>query len=245
MDKKHQTLIAALDKALPFGFSMQEGFEQFITGHLPLRDEYGNKLNPYDYIGKSGRSLIRAAATSQEKWGESLNFLQKYQTVRTGSPVRCQTAVSETNLDLVASVQEHLRRLSETFGKNHRQQSWLYRQHLRGIDKLSRIFEVQHSEEEARQDGLSISFVPVENAIATYIAGCLSDYPSQKRGIRRIRALVRAYRVVTPLRDGSPSVSLGRVYSLIEDNFEGSCLRKFLGIMIAGHMNTTPQVVTF
>ncbi len=170
---------------------------------------------------------------------------RKHQTVRTDSPACHQTAVPETNPDSAASVQECLRQLSETFGKDHRPQSWLCRRYLRGIGMLSRIFEVQRSEEEARQDGLSTSFAHVEKAIATYIAGCLSDYPSRKRGIRRIRALVRDYRVVTPLRDGSPSVSLGRVYSLIEDNFEGSCLRKFLGIMIAGHINTTPQVVTF
>lgn len=170
---------------------------------------------------------------------------RKHQTVRTGSHAFRQTAAPETNPDSAASAQEYLRQLSETLGMTHCRQSWLCRQYLRGIDMLSRIFEVLRSEEEARQDGLSTSFSHVEKAIATYIAGCLSDYPSRKRGIRRIRALVRDYRVVTPLRDGSPSVSLGRVYSLIEDNFEGSCLRKLLGIMIAGHINTTPQVVTF
>lgn len=182
---------------------------------------------------------------SREKEAAALNFAEKRSTVRTGSPVRGQKAVSGTDLDSAALVQACLRQLSENLDKIHCQQSWLCRKHLREIDRLSRIFEVQRSEEEARRDGLSISFESVEKTLATYIAECLSDYPLRKRGIRRIRALVRDYRVVTPLRDGSPSVSLGRVYSLIEDNFEGSCLRKFLGIMIAGHMNTTPQVMTF
>lgn len=182
---------------------------------------------------------------SQEKTAESLNLAEKRPVIRTDFPARRQTGASGTMPDPAASVQACLRQLSETFGKSHCQQSWLCRQYLRGIDKLFRIFEARRSEEEARRDGLSTSFASVEKAIATYIAGCLSDYPSRKRGIRRIRTLVKAYRVVTPLQDGSPSVSLGRVYSLIEDNFEGSCLRKFLGIMIAGHKNTTPQVVTF
>lgn len=182
---------------------------------------------------------------SQEKLAEAYNLAQKYQGVKTGSRTCRQTAASGTSPDSAASVQACLRQLSETFGKSHRRQSWLCQRYLRGIEVLSRIFEVLRSEEEARQDGLSTSFAHVEKAIATYIAGCLSDCPSRKRGIRRILALVRDYRVVTPLRDGSPSVSLGQVYSLIEDNFEGSCLRKFLGIMIAGHMNTTTQVMTF
>lgn len=245
MDRKFQTLILALEMALPFETNIQEGFEQFLTGRLQLRDAVGNKLNPYDYIGKTGQPLIRFTTESQEKVAERLNFAEKRPAVRKGSPACHQTVAPGTNPDSAASVQACLRQLSETFDKSHRRQSWLCQRCLRGIEVLSRIFEVLRSEEEARQDGLSTSFAHVEKAIATYIAGCLSDYPSRKRGIRRIRALVRDYRVVTPLRDGSPSVSLGRVYSLIEDNFQGSCLRKFLGIMIAGHMNTTTQVMTF
>lgn len=147
--------------------------------------------------------------------------------------------------DQAATVLKNLRKLHETYDKNHGRQSLMLRRYLSGIFQLARLFEVLQSEEEAHQDGLSTSFECVEREIARCISGCLSDCDEQKRDISHILTLVKDYRVVTPLRDGSPSVSLGRIYSLIEDNLQGSCLRKLMGIMIAGHMNTTSQAVIF
>lgn len=169
MDRKFQTLILALETALPFETNIQEGFERFLTGRLQLRDAVGNKLNPYDYIGKTGQPLVRFTTESQEKVAERLNFGVKRPSVKTGSPACRQTEAPGTSPDSAASVQACLRQLSETFGKSHRRQSWLCQRYLREIEVLSRIFEVLHSEEEARQDGLSTSFAHVEKAIATYI----------------------------------------------------------------------------
>ncbi|MCM1439244.1 MAG: hypothetical protein NC131_08620 [Roseburia sp.] len=160
-----------------------------------------------------------------------------YRIPRRGNSVTVQGQAAE--------VRERLRTLYETYDRNHDPQSVLLQRYLLGILKLSLQFEVMQSEEEARLGGLTTSFESVEKEISRCISGCLSDCDAQSRDTAHIQALLRDYRVVTPLRDGSPSVSLGRLYSLIEDNFEGSCLRKLLGIMIAGHMNTTTQVVTF
>lgn len=125
MDRKFQTLILALETALPFETNIQEGFERFLTGRLQLRDAVGNKLNPYDYICKSGRPLIRFTTESQEKVAERLNFAEKRPAVRKGSPACHQTVAPGTNPDSAASVQACLRQLSETFGKSRCRQSWL------------------------------------------------------------------------------------------------------------------------
>lgn len=160
-----------------------------------------------------------------------------YRLPRRGNSVTVQGQAAE--------VRERLRTLYETYDRNHDPQSVLLRRYLLGVARLSLQFEVMQSEEEARLDGLSTSFGCVEREIARCISGCLSGCDAQSRDSAHIQALLEDYKVVTPLRDGSPSVSLGRLYSLIEDNFQGSCLRTLLGIMIAGHMNTTTQVVTF
>ncbi len=57
---------------MPFDGDTQEYFDAFMAGHLPLYTESGKKLNPYDYIGKTGRRLIRFQAASQEAYAERL-----------------------------------------------------------------------------------------------------------------------------------------------------------------------------
>lgn len=99
MDRKFQTLILALEMALPFEANMQEGFERFLTGRLPLRDAVGNKLNPYDYIGKTGRPLIRFTTESQEKVAERLNFVEK-KTVETRQKSHPADRIARIELEL-------------------------------------------------------------------------------------------------------------------------------------------------
>lgn len=184
---------------------------------------------------------------SQEKEAEYYNGLTKTETtpLSTRGSQNPQKGNPGTEPDQAAAVREQLRTLHGTFDTNPYRQPPMLRRYLSGIARLIRQFEVMQSEEEARQDGLSTSFECVETEISRCISECLSDCDAQSRDTARIQTLLRDYKVVTPLRDGSPSVSLGGLYSLIEDNFQGSCLRKLLGIMIAGHMNTTTQVVTF
>lgn len=156
-----------------------------------------------------------------------------------------QTGTTSTGLGEAALVRKRLRSLRETFGMNHGSRCPLLARYLLGISELSRIFEVLHSEEEARRDGLSISFEVVERELTKCISGCLSDCSSQSRDTRRILCLLKAYKVVTPLLNGSPSVSLGRLYSMIEDNFQCSWLGRLLGIVIAGHHGVSQQAIVF
>lgn len=79
MDRKQRIdiLISALYAALPGDMTMQEGLDAFISGRLPLRDERGIKLNPYDYIGVTGKPYVRFEKESQEKMADRLNYARK------------------------------------------------------------------------------------------------------------------------------------------------------------------------
>ena len=116
-----------------------------------------------------------------------------------------------------------------------------------GISGLNRIFEVLPNELIGYPDVLPTSFVRVEKEIARCIAGCLPDVPKQKRHISYIRPLVHDYKVLrlVQMNRQTPTVSLDRVHSLLQDNFPNSCFCRFLNIMISGFMNVQTKVITF
>ncbi len=73
MDKrKFKHLILALAETLTFDSDLQAGFEAFLGGRLQLCDKYGDRLNPYDYLSRDGKPLIRFGYISQEKAIEGL-----------------------------------------------------------------------------------------------------------------------------------------------------------------------------
>lgn len=133
----------------------------------------------------------------------------------------------------------------ETSGKTQNPLLGLSRQCHFGISELSRILEVLQSEEQARLGGLSTSFDGVENAIAICMSQCLSDCSEQKKSIPYILSLLKDYKVVSPLQDGSPCVSLQRIHVILQDNFEGSSFCKLLNILLAGHLGVAIKTIDF
>jgi hypothetical protein len=111
--------------------------------------------------------------------------------------------------------------------------------------QLQRIFAVLPNEAVNYGDDLPTSFARVETEIAKCISGCLTDVPPQKRDIAYVRSLLRDYKVVVPVRDGNPTVSLHRVHVILQDNFPGSCFCNLMNILLAGWMNTTTKVISF
>lgn len=133
---------------------------------------------------------------------------------------------------LPAMAVRHLHMLQENFDKNHCPQYSRCQEYRSGISQLSQLFGVLQSEASAAGDGSSISSACVENQISQCISECLSDCSSRSRNMRRILSLVRDYRVVRPLRDGSCSVSLLRIHSILQDNYKGSYLCMLFDIFL-------------
>jgi len=175
---------------------------------------------------------------SQEKYAEALNATHRkpsiefnafreqgtdYCSHRTES---CQAAFQ------VAMVQDHLRMLQEMLGKTWRPQYPLCREYHSGVLQLLQLFEVLQSEEAAGLGGLSTSFASVETLIAKCISECLSGCSSRSRNMHKILSLVRDYRVVRPLQDGSCSVSLLQIHSILQDNYKDSYLCILFDILL-------------
>lgn len=146
----------------------------------------------------------------------------------------CRTPRTETLAveNRVIEVQAHLRMLQEMIGKISRPQYPIYREYHSGVSQLLRLFGVLQSEEAVDPDGLPTSFVVAETLIAKCISECLSGCPSRSRGMDKILSLVRDYRVVRPLQDGSCSVSLLRIHSILQDNYKDSYLCKLLDVIL-------------
>lgn len=123
-----------------------------------------------------------------------------------------------------AEVRERLQALNESCGKSRYSLSPLYRQYQTGISGLCRIFAMLQTEEEARQDGRSISLPLASTEVERYISECLTGLLSGSLGTSQIPSLLRAYGVVTPLPDGKSSVSPFQIHLILQDNFQGSWL---------------------
>ncbi|MFK7059538.1 hypothetical protein V3Q90_05305 [Flavobacterium oreochromis] len=95
------------------------------------------------------------------------------------------------------------------------------------------------------EDDLSISFVFVENQLSQYISECLQGTPQQNINTQKIASLIRDYRVFQPLAQKKHSVSLERVHSILEDNFQDSSLTKLFDLLLKGSKDTQTKVITF
>jgi len=181
---------------------------------------------------------------SQEKRAEYFNSVSKMkQTTRMETRSRKKENISEVDLSRMG--RDHLQALNEIYDKILCRQFSLSRQFRFGIEELARIFEVLRSEEDSHSDSLFTSSVAVETVLAKYIAECLSDCSAQMRNTSHILSLLRDYRVVIPLQDGSHTVSLRRLHLILQDNFQDSCLCGLLNIFLAGSMGVTTKVIDF
>lgn len=123
MNRKFEILIDALYRVMPFDGNRQEYFDSFMTGRLPLFTKGGVKLNPYDYIGKTGERLIRFKSPSQELEAARLNVASKkgvgkkprsLQGYRTALQSPEQLALKKE----LAEIQQRLRKVEETMRQN-------------------------------------------------------------------------------------------------------------------------------
>jgi hypothetical protein len=133
----------------------------------------------------------------------------------------------------------------ETDDKSHDRESLLEEEGHQAAIQLQRILAMKRIELEVRPDDLPTSFSDVEMEIAKCISICLTDVPEQMRNTSYVLSLLKVYKVVVPLQDGNPTVSLHMVHVLLQDNFQGSCLCKLMNILLAEWMNTTSKVITF
>jgi hypothetical protein len=104
---------------------------------------------------------------------------------------------------------------------------------------------VLQSELKEYPDDLPTSFVDAETQIAQHICKCLADVPEQRRDISGVQALLRVYKVVRLLPGGNHSVSLERVYSILQDNYIDSSLHKLFYLMLTGVGKAETKVITF
>ena len=96
---------------------------------------------------------------------------------------------------------------------------------------LNRLFAMLHSESKGFEGDLPISFEFVEKEISECISKCLGDCLEQKRNSSTILSLLRDYKVVRPLLDGSPSVSLFQIHLILQDNYKDSSLCKLFDLL--------------
>ena len=113
------------------------------------------------------------------------------------------------------------------------------------VVQFHRLFVEQPYESVNYEDDPPISSAFVEREIAKYISECLVNTPEQTLDIQQIEEMIRDYKVVQPLGQKNHSVSLERVHSILEDNFQDSSLCKLLNILLKGDKNTRTKVVTF
>lgn len=123
MNRKFQILIDALNRVMSSESNMQEYFDFFMTGRLPLFTESGIKLNPYDYIGKTGKRLIRFQSPSQEIEAARLNGASKKVVGKKPRSPQGYRTVQQSPEQLalkkeLAGIQQRLRKVEETMRQN-------------------------------------------------------------------------------------------------------------------------------
>lgn len=130
-----------------------------------------------------------------------------------------------------------------TFDMNRNQQLNLSGQYRQAVSQLHRIFATLRNESAEYSDCLPTSFVDVEKELARCISGCLPDVPVEMRSIDQIQSLLRDYKVVRLLPDGTCSTSLHTVHVILQDNYKDSCFCQFLNLLLTGFMNTETKVI--
>ena len=143
MNRKFEILTDALYRSMRFDGDMQEYFDAFMEGRFPLYTETGVKLNPYDYIGKTGRRLIRFSTPDQKKFAESLISVSKR-----SAPMHS----SRHLVDRIARLELELSGLKKELGKGY-----LLR-HKNGCPRQHNRYHATHT---PRQDGKVVAHFPV------------------------------------------------------------------------------------
>ncbi|SDE40215.1 hypothetical protein [Riemerella columbipharyngis] len=113
------------------------------------------------------------------------------------------------------------------------------------IQQLNQLFVEPPYAGASSEGDLPTSFVSAEKEIAKYIAECLQGYHGQKYDTEGTLSLIRDYKVVQSHPEKNHSVSLERVHSILEDNFQDSSLYKLLHLLLNGNKNAKAKVITF
>lgn len=113
------------------------------------------------------------------------------------------------------------------------------------IQQLHRLFVVPPYAKANSEGDLPTSSVGVEREIAKYISECLPSSHERNSNIDQILTLIEDYKVVQPLGQKNQSVSLERVHSILEDNFQDSSLCKLFDMLLKGNEKTATKVITF
>lgn len=114
-----------------------------------------------------------------------------------------------------------------------------------GISQLYRLSEVLQNESIDYSGDLPTSFVSAEIQLAKYISECLSCDYSENLSSAKIQSLLRDYRVVQPLPNGKHSLSLHKVYLILQDNYPNSSLCGLFNLLLCGRNNGVTKVITF
>lgn len=133
---------------------------------------------------------------------------------------------------------------NETYGKIPDPRYSISPQFRQANAQLHKLFAVLKNELKDYPGDLSTSYVFVEKELAKCISGLLQDYPLQMRSVSCIRSLLRDYKVILPLQDGSHSISHNKVHSILEDNYKDSLLLSFMDLLSKGLHNTVPKLIS-
>lgn len=114
-----------------------------------------------------------------------------------------------------------------------------------GIQQLIRIIELQQTESEVGLGVLSTSSDYVEKEIAKHTIECLGNSDAQTQDTASFLSLLKDYRVVQSLDPRDSSVSLLRLYSILQDNYKSSPLCGLLDIFITEKYDVKSKIITF
>lgn len=146
---------------------------------------------------------------------------------------------------IASTAQAHLQSLSETLGKIRSQEPCLCQEYLTGISVLSKIFAMQQSERRVRWDGLSTFSQDAVTEAERCISECLAGLLPGTQDTTHILSLLRDHKAVLGLPGRKSCVSLSRLHSILQDNFQGSCLCMLFNIILGCHPLTESRVVAF
>jgi len=133
----------------------------------------------------------------------------------------------------------------KNYGKNSCPLSVQFREYRQGIAQLNKITEATQNELTQYPDVLPTFFEDVVRELSLYISECLKDVPEQKRDVACIRSFLFDYKVLSLVPGQNPMLSLDRLFSILEDNFEGSFLHKLFWLVLYGNKNIDAKVITF
>ena len=155
-----------------------------------------------------------------------------------------QTAKFST-AGIEAMVQEHLQRLNENLGMIRHQEPRLCREYQTEIAELCKIFAMRQNERLLHRGAESTFSQDVVRETERCISECLAGLLQETRDTTGILSLLEDYRVVGALQEGKCCVSLSRLHSILQDNYEDSWLCGLFNMILGCHSLTEPRVISF